>query len=166
MVLRIRRIDCSTRRRPAGDRRAPARAESRGERGQPRGAGADDRGVRRAARRRGRSSSGSAPTSPRAGSTPCSTTRRRLDGVTLEPGQLRVSPRRAARRPSTRPIRPISKRSPGSARNILAYQEAILHRDVIAASAGPASSWACCIGRCAGWASASRAGRRPIRRAC
>ena len=49
--------------------------------------------------------------------------------------------------------------------NILAYQEAIRHHDVMLRR-GTASSWASCIGRFAGWAFASRAGRRRIRRAC
>ena len=40
---------------------------------------------------------------------------RRIDGVTLEPAQVRVSRRRACARPIARPIRPISRRSRASA---------------------------------------------------
>ncbi len=89
---------------------------------------------------------------------------RRLDGVDLEPSQLRVS--------ADELIDASSSGRSGLSRddrrvrdNILAYQRAILHRERSRSNAAPASSWGCSIGRCGGWVSAFPAGRRLIRRA-
>ncbi len=91
---------------------------------------------------------------------------RRLDGVTLEPGQVRVSADELADGPSRRPIRAISRRSSACGGNVLAYQEAIRHRDVML-ERGPGIELGSALSAArGGWASASRAERRRIPRAC
>ena len=109
--------------------RAAAPAEPRGERGQPRGAGAHDRGVRRAAdaaagrradlRRRGRARARGRARLHAAGSTVARSS----------PASARLA-RRARAPPIARPSRPISATIDRVRSNILAFQRAILHRDV------------------------------------
>ena len=91
---------------------------------------------------------------------------RRIDGAALEAGAGAGLAARSLARPIGRPIRPISQTIARVRDNILAFQEAILHRDVILDRGDRDRAGLAAIVRCAGWASASRAGRRPIPRAC
>ena len=83
---------------------------------------------------------------------------------TLEAGQIRVSPEELSE--AHRTADPAYLETIARVRdNILAYQKAILHRDVID-QAGPGIELGFSIGRCAGWACAFRAAPRRTRRAC